>query len=478
MTDFNSFDLAEPVARALTAAGYADPTPIQKQAIPLAMAGKDLLGIAQTGTGKTLAFAAPTLHKLCKDQKAAPPKGCRVLVLAPTRELAAQIAESFQTYAQFMGLRVITAFGGVKITKQKRQLERGAHVLVATPGRLEDLENQRALRLDAVDTLILDEADQMMDLGFIHALRRIVKLLPVERQTLFFSATMPKAIADLSKSFLTDPSTVSVTPQATTAERVNQSAYFITQKDKPALLSKVLKDPAVKQALVFTRTKHGADKVVRQLAKADIDAVAIHGNKSQPQRRKALDAFKGGKVWVMVATDIAARGLDISGLSHVVNYELPNVPEQYVHRIGRTGRAGAEGIAISLVAGDEKGYLRDIEKITKQSVEILVPREGFEDDETDRAPAEPQRGRGQGGGQGRRQGGGQGSGQARGQGRRPKRGAGGDDKRNKDRGSKPASQTASGGRQGGSGSGQGGPKGGGGTSGRRRGRPNRAPVTA
>lgn len=394
MTDFTQFNLADPVARALEATGYADPTPIQVQAIPLAMAGHDLLGIAQTGTGKTLAFSAPTLHKLCKDQKAAPVKGCRVLILAPTRELAAQIAESVQTYAKFMGLRVVTAFGGVKITKQKRQLERGAHVLVATPGRLEDLVSQRSLTLDAVDTLILDEADQMLDLGFIHALRRIVKLLPKQRQTLFFSATMPASIADLSKAFLTDPRTVSVTPPATTAERVDQSAYFIAQRDKPELLAKVLKASAVKQALVFTRTKHGADRVVRQLDKSGIDAVAIHGNKSQPQRRKALDAFKGGKVWVMVATDIAARGLDISGLSHVINYELPNVPEQYVHRIGRTGRAGAAGVAISLVAGDEKGYLRDIEKLTKQPIERALVPEGFEDDETDVAPAKPQRGQG------------------------------------------------------------------------------------
>lgn len=396
MTDFSTFNLADPVARAIADAGYEKATEIQTQAIPIVMTGKDLLGIAQTGTGKTLAFSAPVLDRLCRDQGPAPSKGCRVLVLAPTRELAAQIADSFRIYAQFMGLRVVTAFGGVKINPQKRQLERGAHILVATPGRLEDLIEQKALGLDRVEYLILDEADQMLDLGFIHALRRIVKLLPKKRQTLFFSATMPSSIAELASDFLTDPATVTIAPQSTTAERINQSLYFVGHKDKPALLAKVLKQPEVRSAIIFTRTKHGADKLVRLLGKSDIEAVAIHGNKSQNQRTRALDAFKQGKVWILVATDIAARGIDIDDVTHVINYELPNVAEQYVHRIGRTGRAGAAGTAIALVAGDEKSYLREIEKTTRQTIDRLPVPEGFVEDTSDLPPPKQGGGRGRG----------------------------------------------------------------------------------
>ncbi len=401
MTSFSEFNLAAPVARALAEAGYDTPTPIQVQAIPPALEGRDLMGIAQTGTGKTLAFAAPTLDRLCREQGAAPACGCRVLVLAPTRELAGQIAESFATYGQFMGLRIVTAFGGVKISRQITQLKRGAHILVATPGRLEDLMAQGALSLRHVQVLVLDEADQMLDVGFIHALRRIAKAVPPARQTLFFSATMADPIARLAADFLTDPVRVAVTPQATTAERVRQTAYFIKDSDKPAVLAGLLRSPDMARALVFTRTKHGADRLVRQLDQAGLAAAAIHGNKSQPQRTRALEAFKAGRCPVLVATDIAARGIDVDGLSHVINYELPNVPEQYVHRIGRTGRAGAEGIAISLVAGDEKGYLRDIEKTMRRALEVLPAPEGFSDDHTDVAPAKPQgRGGGRRGGRG------------------------------------------------------------------------------
>ncbi len=474
MTDFSTFNLADPVARAIAEAGYTKATDIQAQAIPIVMTGKDLLGIAQTGTGKTLAFSAPVLDQLCRDQGPAPTKGCRVLVMAPTRELAAQIADSFRTYAQFMGLRVVTTFGGVKINPQKRQLERGAHILVATPGRLEDLIEQRALSLDKVEHLILDEADQMLDLGFIHALRRIVKQLPKKRQTLFFSATMPKSIADLASDFLTDPVTVSVAPQATTAERINQSCYFVKTQDKPELLTQILRKPELKSAIIFTRTKHGADKLVRALDKADIEAVAIHGNKSQSQRQRALASFKDGKVWVLIATDIAARGIDIENVSHVINYELPNVAEQYVHRIGRTGRAGAEGTAIALIAGDEKSYLRDIEKIVRQKIARTDMPEGFETDNSDLPPPKQGGGRGRGGGGG---GGGQrgrgGPGGGRG---KPSGGGGGG--RSEGRGGSGGGRGGQGGGgghrggQGGGGQGGGGGRGRGGGGGGRGGRPS------
>ncbi|MEL6663431.1 MAG: DEAD/DEAH box helicase, partial [Pseudomonadota bacterium] len=346
MTEFTDFGLAEPIQRALSEAGYTTPTPIQTQAISPVMEGRDVLGIAQTGTGKTLAFAAPTLHRIAKESQPLRPKCARVLVLAPTRELARQIADSFETYGKNMRVKVDCVFGGVKINRQIRSLSRGTDVLVATPGRLLDLQDQRAVDIGQIETLILDEADQMLDLGFIHALKKIRDLVPDERQTLFFSATMPKAIASLSKQYLTDPIRVSVTPVASTAERVDQSVIHMHQKGKPALLAHILKQPDVRRVLVFTRTKHGADRLVRQLDKVDIEAAAIHGNKSQNQRTRALNAFKDGKIWVLIATDIAARGIDIDGLTHVINFDLPNIPEQYVHRIGRTGRAGASGVTI------------------------------------------------------------------------------------------------------------------------------------
>jgi ATP-dependent RNA helicase RhlE len=377
MTEFNELGLHPSLLQALEESGYTIPTPIQAQAIPLAMAGRDVLGIAQTGTGKTAAFALPILHKLANSPGRPPRGGMRCLVLSPTRELASQIADSFKTYGKHMGLSVVTVFGGVGHAPQIRDLARGVDIVVATPGRLIDLIEQRAVTLKDVEIFVLDEADQMMDLGFIHALKRIDQLLPKQRQTLFFSATMPKAIAELGNRFLNNPVRVSVAPAATTAERVEQFVTFVEQREKQTLLTLKLQSEDIDRALVFTRTKHGADRVVRGLAGAGIQAAAIHGNKSQGQRTAALQAFRDGKIKILVATDIAARGIDVPGVSHVFNFELPNVPEQYVHRIGRTARAGREGIAMSFVAGDERGYMKDIERLTGVRAMTLGLPEGF-----------------------------------------------------------------------------------------------------
>ncbi len=374
---FADFGLDDAIVRALARSGYDTPTPIQRDAIPPLMTGRDLCGIAQTGTGKTAAFLLPSLHHLLTKPAARPTRGCRMLILSPTRELAAQIGEKARDYGRFTGLSVLTIFGGVPIFSQKKKLAHGVDILVATPGRLLDLVDQNAFFLDEVEIFVLDEADQMMDLGFIHPLKRIDALLPKERQSLFFSATMPKAIAELGARFLNNPVRVSVTPQATTAERVEQYATFVDQREKQALLNIRLKDGSVERALVFTRTKHGADRVVRHLAAAGIRSAAIHGNKSQAQRTGALQAFRNGEMRVLVATDIAARGIDVPGVSHVFNFELPNVAEQYVHRIGRTARAGAEGIAVSFVANDERGYLKDIERLTRVRLMPLGLPEGF-----------------------------------------------------------------------------------------------------
>ncbi len=364
MTQFSDLGLAKSLLDALSAKGYTAPTPIQVQAIPPLLDGRDLLGIAQTGTGKTAAFALPSLLYLSENPKARTPRECRMLVLSPTRELAAQIATSFRDYGRQMRVSVEAVFGGVPINKQIRALTAGVDVIVATPGRLLDLIDQRAVSLRNVEIFVLDEADQMMDLGFIEPIKKIDRMLPKERQTLFFSATMPKAIAELGARFLTDPVKVAVTPVASTAERVQQYVTFVGPLDKQPLLTlQLLKEP-VERALVFTRTKHGADKVVKHLHAANIGCAAIHGNKSQAQRTQALGAFRKGEIKILVATDIAARGIDVSGVSHVFNFDLPNVPEQYVHRIGRTARAGAEGIAISYVAGEEKGWLKQIERLT------------------------------------------------------------------------------------------------------------------
>ena len=377
MSDFASFGLAAPILKALAQEGYEHPTPIQAQAIPDVMAGRDLQGIAQTGTGKTAAFALPILHRLSADPRRAPPRGCRVLVLSPTRELASQIAESFMTYGRHLRIATTVVFGGVPIGRQQRALAGGVDVLVATPGRLLDLVDQRSLTLGGVEILVLDEADQMLDLGFIHALRRIVTLVPKKRQTLFFSASMPLAIEQLSAQFITDPVKVAVAPVATTAERVDQSVIFVSTGDKPALLKTLLADAAIERVLVFTRTKHGADRVVTQLERGGVPASAIHGNKSQGQRERALADFKAGRCRVLVATDIAARGIDVEAVSHVINFDVPNVPESYVHRIGRTARAGAGGQAISFCNGEEREYLRDIEKLTRLKVPVMPLPSGF-----------------------------------------------------------------------------------------------------
>ncbi|RVQ65444.1 DEAD/DEAH box helicase [Croceicoccus ponticola] len=393
MSYFESLGLAEPILRALNAKGYAEPTPIQRQAIPALMEGRDLLGIAQTGTGKTAAFSLPSLHRLAKDAYKPKPASCRMLVLSPTRELAAQIAENMSRYAKHLALNVECVFGGVPVGKQSRRLVPGVDVLVATPGRLLDLIDQRALTLRHVEIFVLDEADQMMDLGFIKPLTRIANMLPENRQSLFFSATMPRAIADLTRKFIKDPVKVEVSPQATTAERVEQYATFVNQAEKQALLTLSLQaglaSGEIEKTLVFTRTKHGADRVVRHLVAAGISAAAIHGNKSQAQRTRALDGFRKGEVPVLIATDIAARGIDVTGVSHVFNFEIPNVAEQYVHRIGRTARAGADGVAISYIAPDEKPYIRDIEKLTGVQLTTMPLVENFQA----RAAALPKAGR-------------------------------------------------------------------------------------
>ena len=378
MSNFAPFGLSAPILNALATEGYAHPTPIQSQAIPHVLNGRDLCGIAQTGTGKTAAFALPILERLANAPRPLTRKACRTLVLSPTRELAMQIADSFRAYGRHLRLSTAVVFGGVSVGKHERALAGGVDILVATPGRLLDLVDRRALTLREVEILVLDEADQMLDLGFIHALKRIVTLLPRERQTLFFSATMPNNIAALADAYLRDPAKVAVAPVATTAERVEQRVTFVASAHKPALLATVLTDPAIDRVLVFTRTKHGADKVVRYLDKAGIAAAAIHGNKSQPQRERALAAFRSGKCRVLVATDIAARGIDVEGVSHVINFELPNVPESYVHRIGRTARAGADGIAISFCNDEERAYLRDIEKLTRIKLTVQPLPAGLE----------------------------------------------------------------------------------------------------
>ena len=372
LTQFTDLGLSAPILKALTQEGYDTPTPIQAKAIPPLLEGKDLLGIAQTGTGKTAAFALPILERLSKSTERVAKGHAKVLILSPTRELAAQIGESFKTYGRNMKFSRAVVFGGTSIGKQVELCRGGLDVLVATPGRLVDLIERRAISLSKVEVFVLDEVDQMLDLGFIHAIRRIVSLIPKQRQNLFFSATMPKEIAGLAAGLLNDPVRVEVAPVATTVERVTQSVIHVEQAGKLALLNDLLKDNNMTRTLVFCRTKHGADKVVRGLAQANYTASAIHGNKSQANREKALAGFKAGKIMVLVATDIAARGIDIDGVSHVINFDLPHVPESYVHRIGRTARAGAEGSAIALCAGDERSLLRDIERTIRMSIPVTI----------------------------------------------------------------------------------------------------------
>ena len=368
LKSFDGFGLNDAIARAIAEQNYATPTPIQVQTIPIAMSRRDVIGIAQTGTGKTAAFALPILHLLGANPHPPERKGCRVLVLSPTRELSGQILDSFRTYGRHLRIQTALAIGGVPMGAQVRALLGGVDVLVATPGRLLDLVKSNALRLGGVEFLVLDEADRMLDMGFIHDIRKIVAKLPAQRQTLLFSATMPDAIAQLAAQLLRDPARVAVTPAASTVERIEQRIVHVDRAAKPSVLVEILRREAVDRALIFTRTKHGADKVVRGLVKAGITAQAIHGNKSQPQRERVLAAFRRGDVKTLVATDIAARGIDVDGISHVVNFDLPHVAETYVHRIGRTARAGAEGVAISLCDREELPLLRDIEKLIGKSI--------------------------------------------------------------------------------------------------------------
>jgi len=365
LTTFSELGLAEPLNRALAEQEYLTPTPIQAQAIPILLTGRDLVGIAQTGTGKTAAFALPILHKFAQQRVPHETKTCRVLVLSPTRELSGQIVDSFKTYGKHLRLRVALAIGGVSIGGQARALSGGVDILVATPGRLLDLMQQNALRLKNVDTFVLDEADRMLDMGFIRDIRKIVAKLPAERQTLLFSATMPEDIASLAKQILKNPASVAVTPVASTVERIAQRVIHVDRGAKLTQLIDILRTEQVNRVLVFTRTKHGADKVARGLTHAGIASEAIHGNKSQNNRTRTLTAFRTGEIKTLVATDIAARGIDVDGVTHVINFDLPNEPESYVHRIGRTARAGAEGIAISLCSPDEKDFLRQIERLIR-----------------------------------------------------------------------------------------------------------------
>jgi ATP-dependent RNA helicase RhlE len=368
LTPFHRLGLAAPIAQALVEEKYITPTPIQVEAIPHVLAGRDLVGIAQTGTGKTAAFALPILHHLVSRRFRPERRHCRVLVLSPTRELSGQILESFKTYGRHVRPTVALAIGGVPINRQVRALSNGVDVLVATPGRLLDLMQSQAVKLDRVEVLVLDEADRMLDMGFIHDIRAIVAKLPAERQTLFFSATMPDEIEKLAAKLLRNPIRVAVTPPSKTADRINQRVIHVDRNGKNALLAEVLRDEATGRTLVFTRTKRGADRVVKSLASAGIHAEAIHGNKSQNQRERVLASFREGRLRTLIATDIAARGIDVDGITHVVNFDLPNIADSYIHRIGRTARAGAEGIAISFCDHEERAYLRDIEKLIRAPI--------------------------------------------------------------------------------------------------------------
>ncbi len=369
---FQALNLIEPIQKALIEEGYSTPTPIQAQAIPLILQGKDLLGVAQTGTGKTAAFAIPTIQLLAQNQ--IPHRGKRTikaLIVTPTRELAIQIDDSFKAYGRFTNLRHTVIFGGVKQGKQTDALQDGVDILVATPGRLLDLINQRYISLKDIQIFILDEADRMLDMGFVHDIKKLLTFLPSKRQSLFFSATMPPEIQKLADNILFKPVKVEVTPVSSTADTIKQSVYFVEKDQKNALLMDILKDTSIQTALVFTRTKHGADKVVKVLLRHDIKAEAIHGNKAQNARQRALDNFKSKTTRVLVATDIAARGIDVDDLAYVINFDIPNIPETYVHRIGRTGRAGAKGTAFSFCDSEERAFLKDIQKLIAKNIPII-----------------------------------------------------------------------------------------------------------
>lgn len=369
---FKDLRIIEPIQRALSAEGYTQPTPIQEQSIPILLKGKDLLGCAQTGTGKTAAFAIPILQHLYLDKtRKAGNRDIKALIITPTRELAIQIGESFTSYGKYTGLKNTVVFGGVKQGAQTQALRHGVDVLVATPGRLLDLMSQGYISLRDIEYFVLDEADHMLDMGFIHDIKKVIAKLPKKRQSLFFSATMPADIIKLAGSILGNPEKVSVKPEQATAEKVSQAVYRVSKKGKVGLLVHLLTTEPISSALVFSRTKHGADKIVRALGKASIKAEAIHGNKSQVQRQRVLSNFKNGKTNILVATDIAARGIDVDELSHVINYDMPNIPETYVHRIGRTGRASASGVAFSFCDQEELAYLKDVEKLIKQKVPVI-----------------------------------------------------------------------------------------------------------
>jgi len=371
--NFKDLGIVDPILKALETEGYRQPTPIQEQAIPLLLCGKDLLGCAQTGTGKTAAFAIPILQKLWEARNGRRgPRPIRALVVTPTRELALQIGESFQTYGRHTGLRTAVIFGGVKQHAQTQALRRGVDVLVATPGRLLDLMNQGYVSLKDVEYSVLDEADHMLDMGFIHDIRRIVRELPARRQSLFFSATLPPAILELAHSILGEPERITIRPEQTTAEKVEQAVFFVGKRDKAKLLVHLLREQPQDSTLVFSRTKHGADRIVRLLRKKGIPADAIHGNKTQNARQRSLNRFRSGRTRVLVATDIAARGIDVEALGRVINYDLPNIPETYVHRIGRTGRAEASGVALSFCDASERPYLRDIQKLIAQRIPVVA----------------------------------------------------------------------------------------------------------
>lgn len=359
--NFTKLNLIPPINKAIQKAGYTAPTPIQQQSIPHILKGSDLIGCAQTGTGKTASFAIPVLQLLHEKQTSH--KNIRALVLTPTRELAIQVSDNFKMYGSFLPLKLLEIFGGVPQGNQVTAIKKGVDILIATPGRLLDLMNQGLVNISQIEILVLDEADRMLDMGFVNDVKKILKKVPVKRQTLFFSATMPTDIRKFAQSILNNPKEINVTPVSSTAQKVKQSVYFVEKTEKLDLLVRILQDPSIERSLVFSRTKHGADKLVKKLVKAGITAAAIHGNKSQNARQNALNNFKNSSIRVLIATDIAARGIDIDELPHVINYELPNVPETYVHRIGRTGRAGASGTAISFCSEDEKKDLKNIQKL-------------------------------------------------------------------------------------------------------------------
>lgn len=394
---FTDLKIIEPILNAVLKEGYTKPTPIQQKAIPFILAGRDLLGCAQTGTGKTAAFAIPMLQLLSKPHAAvAGQRHIRALILTPTRELAIQIQESFQAYGSGLRLKHLVIFGGVNQQPQTAALQRGVDILVATPGRLLDLMSQGYINLKDVEIFVLDEADRMLDMGFVNDVKRVITKLPVKRQTLFFSATMPNEIQGLANAILSNPEKVEVAPVSSTADTIQQSLYFVEKNNKRLLLADILKDKTIETALVFTRTKHGADKVVKDLVRIGIKAEAIHGNKSQNARQRALSNFKDRTTRVLVATDIAARGIDIDELSHVINYELPNIPETYVHRIGRTGRAGLSGIALSFCEAEEVSYLKDIQKLIGKEIPKDIHHSYHVDLSNSKVPPPPQGGRQQG----------------------------------------------------------------------------------